>query len=248
MTAALPRSLQDNPLLGQWIAFDRPGAVTIRTGKVELGQGILTAVVQIAAEELELRLERIAVATADTALSPNEGFTAGSQSVEVSGASIRLVAAQTRAALLTAAADRLGATPSELSFEDGAILWDGGPTGLDLWSVADAVDWRQPVLGDAAPVLTERRRLVGASPPRTDMAAKLGAGGFIHDMTLPGMRHARVVRQPFRLARLAAVDEDGLLRHHPGVSVLRQADFLAFVAGEEWAVHRAHEEAEAFTT
>jgi nicotinate dehydrogenase subunit B len=244
---ALPRSLQDNPALGQWISFEAPGVVTVRTGKVELGQGILTALAQVAAEELAVGLERVVVGAADTALSPNEGFTAGSQSVEVSGASVRLAAAQARAALLAVAADRVGVAAAALSCRDGAILRDGEPTGLDLWSVAAEVDWEQPVRADA-PIMPREGRLVGTSAARADMAAKLGAGGFIHDMAMPGMRHARVVRQPFRLARLARVDEDRLRRRHPGVAVLRQADFLALVADDEWAVHRAQADAESFAT
>lgn len=245
---ALPRSLEGNPALGRWISLEAPGIVTVRTGKVELGQGILTALAQIAAEELGLGLERVVVAACDTALSPDEGFTAGSLSVEVSGASVRLAAAQARAALLAAAAARLGQAAAGLSCRDGAILRDGEPTGLDLWSVAAAVDWAQPVPAEAHGATAEGRRIVGTSAPRADMAAKLRGGGFIHDIALPGMRHARVVRQPFRLARLAGVDEDRLRRRHPGVEVLSQADFLALVADDEWTVHRAQADADAFVT
>jgi nicotinate dehydrogenase subunit B len=247
MTAPLLRSVLDNPRLGQWISFDVPGVVTIRTGKVELGQGILTALAQIAAEELAIGLDRVRVASADTAHAPNEGFTAGSQSVELSGASIRLAAAQARSALIDAAAARLGPSTDTLTCRDGAMLQAGAATGLDFWTLAPDIDWSQPVRADAPVAPRDSYQIVGTGAARIDMAGKLGAGGFIHDMTLPGMLHARVVRQPFRLARLAEVDETFLHRRHPGVSVIRHADFLGLVAEDEYAVTRAHDAAETFT-
>lgn len=248
MSASLPRSVIDNPRLGQWIGLDRPGVVTVRTGKVELGQGILTALAQIAADELGLGIDRIRVAAADTDLAPNEGYTAGSQSVEVSGASVRLAAAQARDELVAAAARRLRCVADILTCRDGVIAAAGGASGgasVDLWTVAADVDWTQPIrpVAYAAPAA----RIVGSAASRVDLDAKLGGGGFIHDIALPGMLHARVVRQPFRLASLAQVDEDRLARRHPGVTLLREADFLALVARDEWAVARAHEDAGTFT-
>jgi CO/xanthine dehydrogenase Mo-binding subunit len=246
MIAPLPRSVLDNPRLDQWISFDVPGVVTVRTGKVELGQGILTALAQIAAEELAIGIDRIAVAPADTAHAPNEGFTAGSQSVELSGASVRLAAAQARAALIAAAAGRLGLSPDVLTCRGGAILQAGVATGLDLWSVAPDVDWSQPVRPDVTVAGRDTYQIVGTDVARIDMERKLGGAGFIHDIALPGMLHARVVRQPFRLARLADMDEAWLRRRHPGVSVIRQADFLGLIAEDEYTVARAHEAADSF--
>lgn len=242
---ALPRSLQDNPELGAWVSFDRPGRIGVRSGKVELGQGILTALAQIAADELMVDPGLVDLLAADTDRSPDEGITAGSQSVEVSGASIRFALAQARAALLGAAAARLGADPAGLSCRDGRVLLDGAPTGLDFWALAADVDWRQPVTG-AVPV-ADAHAAVGASLPRIDMAAKRGGAGFIHDIALPGMLHVRVVRQPFRLARLAGVDEGWLRRRYPDIELVRKNDFLALVAAEEHVVHAAHAEAGRFT-
>ena len=244
---ALPKSLRDNPELGCWISFDAPGVVGIRSGKVELGQGILTALAQISADELHVDPALVALAPCDTERSPDEGITAGSQSVEVSGASVRLAAAQARAALLGAAAARLGAEDARLSCRDGSILLDGAPTGLDFWSLASDVDWRQPVGGNVPVRPAGPDRTVGASHPRIDMAQKRAGAGFIHDLSLPGLLHARVVRQPFRLARLANVDEAWLERRHPGLTVLRRNDFLALVGPDEYGVHAAHAEAERFT-
>ena len=243
----LPKSLQDNPELGCWVSFDEPGIVRIRSGKVELGQGILTAFAQIAADELFVDPELIALAPCDTESSPDEGLTAGSQSVEVSGASIRMAMAQACAALIDVAAARLGTDVGNLSCRDGNIFLDGAPTGLDFWSLASEVDWRQHVSGNVPVRAVGAYCAVGASRPRIDMAQKRGGAGFIHDLALPGILHARIVRQPFRLARLANVDEAWLQRRHPGITALRKNDFLALVGPGEYDVHTAHAGSERFT-
>nr|WP_298688566.1 molybdopterin cofactor-binding domain-containing protein [uncultured Dongia sp.] len=247
MTAnALPRSLLDSPILGQWISFDRPGRIAIYSGKVELGQGIATALSQIVAEELDVALGRIDAQATDTDRSPNEGFTAGSQSVEMSGAALRLAAAQARDALLKTAAVQLDAAISGLTCQDGTILLHGTATDLDFWSLARLVDWQQPVTGQIAVKSIASHRLVGTSQPRSDMRIKLSRGGFIQDMVLDGMVHARVVRQPFRLACLAHVDADWLARRYPDVATLRTQDFLALLGDDEYRVHCAHAEADSF--
>ncbi len=126
--SAPPKSIRDNPVLGQWISLAGHGRVAIRAGKVELGQGIGTAIAQIAAEELEVAVDRIDIVPVDTDRSPDEGLTAGSLPVEVSGTAVRLAAAQARAALLQAAAARLGADVDVLSCRNGAILRRGAAT------------------------------------------------------------------------------------------------------------------------
>src|ERR1043166_1390475 len=80
--APLPGSLNNNRMLESWLRINPDGSVTVFTGKVELGQGILTALAQIAADELDVAYDRIEMISADTSRSPNEGMTAGSQSVE----------------------------------------------------------------------------------------------------------------------------------------------------------------------
>jgi nicotinate dehydrogenase subunit B len=248
MTTAprVAKNLVDNPVLGRWISLAVPGRVLVRSGKAELGQGIDTALAQIVAQELGLGLDHIDVAPVDTDVSPDEGFTAGSQSVEQSGAALRLVAAQAKALLLAAAAERLGTPAGNLAARDGLFIRDGRETGQSFWDVADAVDWQQPVSGEA--VFSDAGGTVEASLPRLDMARKLTSGGFIQDMFLSDMLHARVVRQPFRLARLDGVDEERLARRHPGVEILRQNDFLVLLAADEFTVHRAHADADGFVS
>src|SRR5262249_59082443 len=102
----LPSSLARHPELDLWIRIDPADTITLFTGKVELGQGLRTAIARIGAEELDVSLERIRVATADTRCGPNEFFTAGSQSMEDSGAAMRQASAEARAPLHTPAAAR----------------------------------------------------------------------------------------------------------------------------------------------
>ncbi|OCP20920.1 MULTISPECIES: molybdopterin cofactor-binding domain-containing protein [unclassified Ensifer] len=249
MTAAsTPKSLKDNPILARWISFELPGKVLIRPGKVELGQGILTALAQIVAEELDLSLGQIEVCSADTAVSPDEGITAGSQSIEVSGASLRLVAAHARAELFQTASRRLQAAPEILSCRDGVFFRGVEPVGLDFWTVAADVDWTKAVEGPIAVRAAADYAIVGTSPPRLDLAVKISRGGYIHDIALENMLHARVVRQPFRLARLTNTDTAWLSKHYPGVELLCRQDFVALVGPDEFDVQSAQADADAFLT
>ena len=135
----LPQSLIDNPILSQWIAFEEKGRVRVGSGKVEIGQGILTALTQIAAEELDLRAEQINLVSGQTDVSPAEGFTSGSYSVAVGGASIRLVCAEVRALFIDRVAEKMRCSPGELTIEDGKFLRSGKDTGRDYWSMADEI-------------------------------------------------------------------------------------------------------------
>jgi nicotinate dehydrogenase subunit B len=234
---ALPKSLIDNPRLQRWISF-ADGRVKVRSGKVELGQGVLTALVQIAAEELDVSPERIDLHSGGTAAGPNEGFTAGSSSIEVGGAALRILTAEVRALFLDGASKRLGCDPGELTIADGAIARDGKNSGLDYWNLAPDIDLARDVTGAAPVKRAEEYKLVGRSLPRIDLAEKLAGGGFIHDMALPGMLHARVIRQPWRGAELGPLEAESLALK-PGVKVVRDGNFLAVLAPDEWDAVRA---------
>ena len=105
-------SLAANPRLGGWVDLSVSGTVTIRPGKVEYGQGVWTALAQIAAEELDIGLDQVRVAGVSTSGSPDEGVTSGSRSIEDCGGALRQVCAQVRAAFLAEAAEKLGAGPA----------------------------------------------------------------------------------------------------------------------------------------
>jgi CO/xanthine dehydrogenase Mo-binding subunit len=237
----LPALLADNPRLDQWVGFPAPGEVRVATGRVEIGQGVLTAMLQIAAEELDVAPERVRLETGDTRLTPNEGYTAGSMSMQYGGVALRLVCAEVRALFLDHAARRLGCARGELAIADGAILRGGAPTGEDYWSLAGAVDLARPATAQAPVKPAAAHRVVGRNLPRLDLAAKVfGEPAFVHDMMPAGVQHARVVRQPRRGAVLGAVDEAAIRRAAKGeIELLRDGNFLAIIGADETAVEVA---------
>ena len=241
---ALPGSLVDNPLLSQWIAFAERGRVRVGSGKVEIGQGIVTALTQIAAEELDITPEQVDLVSGQTDISPDEWFTSGSYSVSVGGASIRLVCAEVRALLLDKAAALLGCDPFELTVEQGRVLRDGRDTGHDYWSLSGGIDLQRKASGAVPVKPLSAYRVVGRSLPRLDLPAKIRGEGFIHDMAPSGVVHARVLRQPWRGARLALLDETAVRKAaRAPIDILRIGDFVAFTAENETAVMRAGETA-----
>jgi CO/xanthine dehydrogenase Mo-binding subunit len=234
--AAIP-SLAANPVLASWLAFSPTGTVTIFSGKVEYGQGVWTALAQIAAEELDVALARVAVAPVSTGGSPDEGVTSGSLSIQHSGSALRQACAQARTLLLAAAAAKLGTAASALTVDDGQILAAGQPTGLSYWSLAS------PGLLDreaGAPVPVKppgRWSVAGRSAPRLDLPDKVaGRPRFLHDLVLPGMLYGRVVRPPAAVAELLSTGDPAL---PPDVRTVRDGSFLGAVAATDAAALRA---------
>jgi CO/xanthine dehydrogenase Mo-binding subunit len=236
---ALPLSLTDNPILSQWIAFE-PGKIRVATGKVEIGQGILTAMTQIAAEELDVRPDQIRLVSGETDVSPSEYFTSGSYSVAVGGAAIRLVCAEVRSMLLDKAAAELRCPVGELSVEEGQFLRGGKPTGRDYWSMAGTIDLDRRASGTAPTKTPSKYKIVGKSLPRLDLPAKVKGAAFIHDIAVDGVVHARMLRQPWRGAKLAALDEAAVRKAAGGpIEIVRDGEFVAFTGASEPAVMRA---------
>ncbi|HVZ50940.1 MAG TPA: molybdopterin cofactor-binding domain-containing protein [Pseudolabrys sp.] len=241
MNAPLPGPLADNPRLDRWVAFPTPGTVTILTGRVEIGQGVLTAMAQIAADELDVALERIDIYSGDTEATPNEGYTAGSQSIQFGGVALRQALADVRALFLSQAAQVLGCEAGELSVHDGQILRGGAPTAQDYWTLAGSVNLAVDATGTGRRKAVSAFKTIGASAARLDLPNKVfGAPAFIHDMTLPGMVHARVVRQPNRGASIASIDEAAIKRAAKGaIEFVRTGDFLAVIGDDETTVEWA---------
>ncbi len=239
--APVPVDLVDNPRLRQWVGFPSIGEVSIATGKVEIGQGVLTAMAQIAAEELDVAIERIVIRSGDTDVTPNEGYTSGSQSIQFGGVALRLACAEVRDRFLRHAAGVLDCPVAELSVRDGRILRGGNPTDHDYWSLAATVGLDGTATGNSPYKPRSAHTIVGHSVPRSDLPAKIfGQPAFVHDMILEGMSHARVVRQPRRDARIQSVDEAAILRKAKGpIEIVRFGDFLAVVGDDETAVETA---------
>jgi len=229
----LPGSLETNRRLSQWLRFRPEGTVEVFSGKVEIGQGILTALAQIAAEELDVALPRVRMVAASTAHSPNEGVTSGSLSIQDSGTALRYACAEARAIYLDAAARRLGVPAETLRVEDGTIAGTGN-VRTSYWELADDALLAREATARVAPKAAALRSVVGTAAARIDIPDKVfGRPRFIHDLTLPGMLHGRVLRPKSSGAKLIALDESPV-RALPGVAaVVRDGDFAGVIAEDE---------------
>ncbi len=231
--APLPGSLAQNRMLDAWIRIHADGTATVCTGKVELGQGVTTALAQIAAEELELPLSRLNLISGDTEKTPNEGVTSGSQSIEYGGVALRLAGAQVREILLDLAAKRLGVDAAKLAVADGVI---GAPDGrkVSYGELARDADLHREVDPKARPKPPSAHKIVGKPIERFDIPGKVtGGAAYVQDLRLPGMAHGRVVRPPQYGAKLNTIDE-AAVKAMPGViAVVRDGSFLGVIAERE---------------
>ena len=229
----LPVSLAANPTLSSWLRFSPEGHVKVSPGKVEIGQGIVTALAQIAADELDLDIGRVQMVRASTAASPNEGVTSGSLSVQQSGRAIRHVCAEVRQIFLGLASDRLGVAIDALAIEDGTI---SGPGNIrtSYWELADEVSLERDATPDAVPKPPTQRTLAGHSIARVDIPDKVFAHRrFIHDSALPGMLHGRVLRSELSAARLVDMPEDRARAVDGLVAIVRDGNFAGVVSETE---------------
>src|SRR4051812_17881194 len=191
---ALPVNLAANPRLSSWLKFSSDGQVTVSPGKVEIGQGIVTALAQIAADELDVDIARVRMVRASTAASPNEGVTSGSLSIQQSGRALRHACADVRRIFLTAASDRLGVGIDTLGIEDGTISGPGN-VRTSYWELAGEISLDRDATPDITPKSIEQRTLAGSSVQRIDIPDKVFARPrFIQDIALPEMLHGRVLR------------------------------------------------------
>ncbi len=235
----LPGNLNTNRRLDRWLRINRDGTVTAFPGKVEIGQGILTALAQIVAEELDVALERLRLAPADTTYSPDEGMTSGSQSITDGGVALRYAAAEARFLLLQRAAVRLGVSLEQLSVADGVVSARSGGS-VSYWDLASDDLLAREATAEIAPKPASQHTVIGTPAPRRDIPAKVrGAPVFVHDLDLPGMLHGRIARPPSYDARLVELDE-AEVRSLPGVvSLVRDGSFVGVIAAREEQALRA---------
>ncbi len=216
----------------------RDGRLIVRTGKVEIGQRVSTALVEIAHEELTLARERIEIAPVVTGLSPDEGITSGSNSVRQAGHALRLAAATLRRRACRRAAERMGGEADDWRLEDGALSGPGANRPIPLLEFLRQDDFEIPV-DSRAPLLPPRAR--PAAPPMRGVADMVsGRHRYLHDIDLPGMLHARVVRPPHAHARLAEAPSDCIRAlEASGVRVVRDGSFLAVAGPDPWPTIQA---------
>ncbi len=236
---SLPRSLAAAPELDAWVRINEDGTVTLFSGKAELGQGIRTAIAMIGADELDVALDRVRMVMADTARTPDEGYTVSSMSLETSGNAIRHAAAEARRVALSIAHEELEAPVERLTIHDGTIVDPVTGRSVTYWQLLGGQRIGAQVSGSTQPKGPQAYAVVGEPATRLDLLDKVtGQHRFVHDLGLRGadgspMAHGRVVLPPCYGARLASVDE-AAARQLPGVLVVvRDGSFLGVVAERE---------------
>ena len=220
-----------------FLAIDRNGKVVVYSGKVELGTGVYTALQQIVADELDVPISRINMIQGDTLLTPNQGPTWGSVTIQVGGMQLRQAAAAARQALVAEAVKKLGT--NQFTVADGII--SGGGKKVSYAQLIGGKTFSIK-LDPKNPVKTKDPndyKIVGKSIARLDIPDKVtGKFTYMQDFRVPGMLHGRVVRPPAIGAKLQSVDERST-KHIPGIiKVVREGDFLGLVAENEWAAIR----------
>ena len=230
---ALQGDLRQFPRISSWLRIQSDRTVTLLVGKVELGQGILTAAVQLCADELDVDIKRISVISGDTALVPNEGTTAGSFSMPNCGTAVRQVSAEARALLLGMAAQKLGVDAAGLRVADGVVAAPDGRT-TSYWDLVTGRELEVEATGKAPMKAAADRRYIGKSVPRLDIPAKVvGAPIYVQDHRPAGMVHGRVVRPPSARARLVSLDTAATAAMPGVVKVVRDGSFIGVIAKRE---------------
>jgi CO/xanthine dehydrogenase Mo-binding subunit len=236
-------SLRASPNVDDWIAIDTDGRVHVRSGKVDIGQRISTAVAVIAAEELEVDAADIVVEARQTGVTPDEGITSGSNSIEQTGHAVRRAAATARRHLLEQAARQLGAQAATLRMDDGLIRDPAGNRSISLKDLAGGKRFAIPVDEDVELKAPETYTRIGKpAAPRGARDQTTGRMVFVHDMVMDNLWHARVVRPPHVKARLSELNETVHEKiETQGMAIVRDGSFLAIAGADEFAVIKACE-------
>jgi CO/xanthine dehydrogenase Mo-binding subunit len=245
-TSALPPKSVALDQVDTFLAIDSSGKVVVYSGKVDLGTGVRMGMTQIVADELDVPLANVDVIEGDTALTPDQGPTYGSQSIQNGGAQIRQAAATARKALLDEAAKQLNAAPEDLVVAEGVV---GSKAGGKTVTYAELIGGKNFTLkvDPAAPLKNPADfKVVGKPIARRDIPGKV-TGGFtyMHDFRVDGMLHGSVIRPPALGAKLENVDENSI-KGIPGVvKIVREGNFLGVITKTEWSAVRAARELKA---
>ena len=229
----LPGDLNSVRKIGAWIQINADKTVTLLIGKVELGQGILTAVAQICADELDIDWKQLKVVSGDTALVPNEGVTAGSFSMPNCGPAVRQASAEARKIMLDLAAEKLKVPADKLTVKDGLVSAPGAGS-VSYWDLAVGQALEREATGAVKPKAAKDYRYVGKDVPRLDIPAKmLGEEIFVHELRPKGMLYGQVTRPPTYKAKLASLDSSAVEKMPGVVKVVRSGSFLGVIAERE---------------
>lgn len=233
------RSTLDVNEVDGYFSIHADGRITLYCGKVDLGQGIRIAIPQMAAEELGIDVAKIQMIDGDTALTPDQGPTAGSSGIMRGGVQIRQAAATARQALIAVAATQMNVPIDSLDAIDGEIRPIGGGKGIAFQNLIGNQQFKLKIDSKAKLRNPNTYRYVGKGLPRPDVPAKvMGTHVYMQDFSLPGMLHARVIRPQSVGSRIISVDESSIKRIGKA-RIVRIEDFLAVVAEDEWDAQRA---------
>lgn len=242
----------DPTVLDSWLAISKDGTVTVFTGKVELGTGVVTALAQIVAEELDVAFDKVYMDSGDTDTAVDQGVTAAARTVERGGVQLRQASAAARQELLKLASTHLDSPVDKLTVTDGVVSVIGSPSKkiaygdllggkrFNIKIIAAGVGWDMKVAPNVTPKDPKEYKVVGKSIPRVDLPGKF-TGEFVYsqDASAPGMLHGRVVRPATSLSAPASIDESSI-KDIPGiVKIVREGTFVGVVAETEWAAIRA---------
>ena len=238
-TLHAPKSVAKEAV-NSWLTISPDNNVTIFVGKVDLGTGSRTALMQLAADELDVSFGRIEMVMGDTATTPDQWLTAANLTIFQGGGELRRAAASARRALIERAAQRLGVPAGDLTVEDGVVRVKAAPERSVSYGA---------LIGDGVKLDVDAKielkkapdyKVIGKSIRRVNIPAKVtGEFTYIHDVRVPGMLHARVIRPDESGARIASVDDSAARQVGGFVQTVRKGDFLAVVARNEWAAIKA---------
>lgn len=240
---SVPQGIVKSPSLHQWLTFDMPQIITLQSGKVELGQGVEIALQQIGCDALGVDPDQLQFEGGNTLHGPDEGHTAGSQSIDQGGNSIRMACLFARQLFIQAAAIDLGVSAESIQLNRGIFSSAETDKTCSYWSLLHRVDLIQPI---GKSMQMPPRRWVGQSVQRPDFHHKLSGTGFIHDFTLPGMLHARMIRGPVGESVIDSVDVPAIARLQGISHVVHSRDFLAVVGPYEAELVKAIDKARAW--
>jgi nicotinate dehydrogenase subunit B len=236
--------LHDPKIANSWIAVGKDNAVTVYVGKVELGQGNGTTMLQLVAEELDVDVLQVSAAEVDTARSMNQGATVSSSSIQQAGPQLRSAAAEIRQEFLRRAAAKLGVPEIELTVRNGTA--SAGGRSVTYGDLIGPGTEQIPLTGKAPLKSPASYKVVGSRMARRDLPAKVrGTYTFMQHVSMPGMLHGRVVRPKGQggyghAPKVRAIDEASI-KDLPGVQIVRQRDFVGVVAPRQWDAVRAAE-------
>jgi len=229
--------------LDSWIAIAADGRVTAYSGKEELGQGISTAQAQLVAEELSVPFNRVNLIYCDTALTPDQAYTAGSQShpANFNRNNLAQAGATAREALFRLASERLGVPVDQLTASDGVIRLKSDPSkALGYGQLVAGRRFNLQVDPNAKRKPASEWTVLGKPVPRPDIPALVtGEFEFVHNVRVPGMLHGRVVRPPAVGATVMSVDEGSVKNLAGVVKVVVKKNFVGVVAEKPWQAIQA---------